>query len=105
MSSDSGAVPTKRESPGFSRGECQAEYEFTDEMRQDLLAFYQQNYNQIVQGYGETFARRVYEENEGLQAVVLVTYTTTDADGVTGGPPADSSEGLSISLVNGANYN
>ena len=23
MSSDNGAVPTKRESPGFSRGECQ----------------------------------------------------------------------------------
>ncbi len=76
----------------------------TDEMRRQVQDWFMASYSQVAAQYGEYYAQKVSEENEGREQMITLVYTATDGDGNEVTLPEDLSEGLSFSVVNGRYY-
>ncbi len=80
------------------------EYDLTGEMRRQVQDFFMQNYQQVAAQYGEYYAQKVKEENEGQQKLAFPVYTTTDTDGHIANGPDGLSGGLMFAVTNGRYY-
>ena len=76
----------------------------TEQERKQVQDWFMQNYELVVDEYGEFFAQRVSEENEGRETMVLHTYTMIDEAGVETAMPEDASHALIYTGVNGRYY-
>lgn len=76
----------------------------TDEIRQQVQDWFMASYSQVAAQYGEYYAQKVSEENEGREQMITLVYTATDEDGNEVTLPEDWSEGLIFSVVNGRYY-
>ena len=80
------------------------EYEITKETRESVQEWYLQNYDQVVQMYGEYYARKVMEENEGRERAIVMEYSTTDKNGIVTEKDEEMTTGLVFYVVNGKYY-
>ena len=76
----------------------------TDEMRQQVQAWFMMNYSQVVAQFGEYYAQKVSEENEGREQIITLIYTATEQDGDAAPLPEDLANGLNFFVVNGRYY-
>ena len=76
----------------------------TDELRQQVQDWFMVSYSQVAAQYGEYYAEKVSEENEGREQMITLIYTATDENGNEVTLPDDLSDGLSFSVVNGRYY-
>ncbi|MBQ7160421.1 MAG: hypothetical protein IJR90_01795 [Clostridia bacterium] len=53
----------------------------TDEQRKTVQDWFAERFDAVAEVYGEYFAQKVYEENEGRTALVFPKYKTEDVDG------------------------
>jgi len=76
----------------------------TDEIRRQVQDWFMASYSQVAAQYGEYYAQKVSEENEGREQIITLVYTATDGDGDEVTLPEDLSKGLTFSVVNGRYY-
>ena len=76
----------------------------TEQERRQVQDWFMQNYDLVVDEYGEFFAQRVSEENEGRETMVFHTYTMVDEAGVETAMPEDAAHALVLTGANGRYY-